>query len=909
MPHPQDALAAALADRYTIERVLGRGGMATVYLADDLKHRRKVAVKVLHPQLAAVIGAERFLREIEIAANLTHPHILPLYDSGEVSASDDAPASIGFLFYTMPYIEGESLRDRLNREGQLPLDDAIRIAREVADGLTYAHEHGVVHRDIKPENVLLSGEHALIADFGIARAVSAAGERLTETGLSLGTPEYMSPEQATGSPQVDGRSDVYSLGCMVYEMLVGEPPHTGPNPQAIAAKILTQPVTPVRQSRATVPQAVDSAVAKALAKLPADRYATARDFASALQHAGAGADTGPMASVPSRSTLWWKVAAGAAAVVAIVAAVVLWRHTSTPETAAQPTARFPVAAEQGIEAVLPEGQTMEWTGLFGSAVAISPDGVRVAYVARSGGDTKLFLRRIDQMEAHAIAGTEGARAPFFSPDGRWIGFYAGAEIKKVGIDAQSTTTLAGIDIALFGATWGKDQEIYVGHCTNGLERLSANGGAREVITRVNASDPRGVGMQHQFPQVLPGDEWLLFTVFNGSTDMRIEVLSLETGERRTVVEHGTYGRYVASGHLVWAMDGRLMAAPFDLRTLRLTGEPVPVLDGVLMEMDRGAAHFDVSDNGTLVYIPGGLVSLTNTELVWVDRTGAESPFDLPAALTSMRFSPDGKRLLLARPMAPGGLPDLWVYELEGGTQIRLTNERSEDWWAVWTPDGRSVVFQSTMGGGMNLYRMPWDGSAPPERLTESQRMQLPSSVSPDGKVLAYVEADGVAGPADIWTVALEGDRTPHRFLETPAWESDPMFSLDGRWLAYMSNETGRWEVYVRPYPGPGAARQISTDGGHQPLWAPDGKALYYRWGAQVWMVPMETQPDLAVGKARLLFEGPYSNTRGQYGRMYDITPDGQRFAMLKVGDPPPPATHYNVVLNWFSELQRLAPGN
>ncbi|MCG6955690.1 MAG: serine/threonine-protein kinase [Gemmatimonadetes bacterium] len=906
-----DQLTAALADRYTIVRELGRGGMATVYLADDLKHHRKVALKVLRAQLAAVIGAERFLREIDIAANLTHPHILPLFDSGRVTVAGDSRPGTEFLYYAMPYVEGESLRDRLNREGQLPLEDAVRIAREVADGLAYAHDHGVVHRDIKPENVLLSGNHALIADFGIARAVDDAGHRLTETGLSIGTPEYMSPEQATGSAQIDGRTDIYSLGCLVYEMLVGEPPHTGANPQIIAAKVLTQPVRSMRESRPTVPESIDAAVTRALASLPADRHASARDFADALAAAGVERISGtvPAAAAPRSALPKWAFAIAATAV-AVAAVIALWRGPPGPATPQQPTARFPVevGGEQGIEAVLPEGQSMEFSGMFGSAVAISADGSQVAYVASGEGDTQLFLRRIDEMEAKPIPGTEGARAPFFSPDGNWIGFYAGAEIKKVNIDGSTPLTLAGIDIAMFGASWADDQEIYLGHCTNGLERLSASGGEREPVTRVGSSDPNGSGRQHEFPQVLPGGEWLLFTVFNGSTDTRLDVVSLRNGERRTVVDHGTYGRYLPSGHLVWAWDGKLMAAPFDVKSVRLTGPAVPVLDGVLMEADRGAAHFDVSDNGTLVYIPGGLISLFNADMVWVDRTGKESPFDLPAAQTSMRISPDGRRVLVSRPMEAAGLPDLWVYDLEGRTQIRLTDDQQEDWWTVWSPDGASVIYMSGHGQGpFNLYRIPWDGSAPPERLTESGRAQIPSSISSDGMLLAYSEADDANSQPDIWVMELDGDRTAHPFLATPAFETDPMFSPDGRWMAYMSNESGRWEVYVRPYPGPGAARRVSTDGGHQPLWSPDGQALYYRWGGQVLMATLETGADLAVKQRAVLFEGPYVNTRGQYGRMYDISRDGKRFLMLKAGEPPPPATHYNVVLNWFSELERLAP--
>ncbi len=898
-------LRAALADRYAVERELGSGGMATVYLAEDLKHHRQVAIKVLRPELAAVLGSERFLREIEITAQLAHPHILPLLDSG---------AAAGFLYYVMPYVEGESLRDRLVREKQLPVEDALKLAGEVADALGSAHRRNVVHRDIKPENILLEEGHAVVADFGIARAVSVAGKtQLTETGISLGTPAYLSPEQAAGERELDGRSDIYALGCVLYEMLAGQPPFSGPTAESIAHQHLSAEAPSVTTIRPAVPEGVVCALRKSLAKTPADRFSDADEFARSLSQ-GSGAISAVYVAPEkskTKASRMWQAAAVVSAVVAAVAvtAVFLVRSRSESPSTAQPS-RFavPLPPEQTLQAVLPSDQSLQNVGFFGSAVAISPDGSKVVYVARHEGTPQLYLRPIGELEARPIPGTEGARTPFFSSDGQWVGFYANRELRKVPVEGGMSLSLASIDIAVFGGSWANSDTILIGHCSNGLEVVPASGGSRQSISRVDISDPEHVGRQHQFPQRLPGDEWVMFTVFNSADDTRIELLSLVTGEQRTLVSPGTYARYLPTGHVVYAVDGDLMAAPLDLETVSFAKTPVRVLEGVLMEADRGTAHFDVSENGTLVYISGGLTSVVNNTLTLVDRDGEETDLGLPPG-QSLRFSPVGNRILLSRPLSVGGIPDLWVYDLDGGTQIRLTDERAEEWWAVWTPDGEHVVFESNKPGGpFNLYSMPWDGSGSIERLTENDKFQFPYSVSPDGKVLAYVESEELGNRQyDIWTMPLEGDRTPRPFLQTPANEIHPAFSPDGRWMAYTSNESGDYEVYVRPFPGPGASRQISTDNGHQPLWSPDGRALYYRKEQQVLKVPLETDPDLAAGRVEVLFGGRYSNVNALFGRLYDLSPDGERFLMLRVDDPPAPAMQYTVVLNWFEELKRMVP--
>jgi serine/threonine-protein kinase len=633
--------------------------MATVYLADDLRHERKVALKVLKPELAAVVGAERFLAEIKVTANLQHPHILPLHDSGEAD---------GFLFYVMPYVEGETLRDRIDREKQLPVDEAVALATKIAGALQHAHEHGVIHRDIKPGNILIQGGEPVVADFGIALAVGAAGSsRLTETGLSLGTPYYMSPEQATGDQAVGASTDTYALGSVLYEMLVGDPPYPGSTAQAVLGKIIAGKPVAATEHRPSIPANVDAAMRKALEKLPADRFASAQEFVRALGDPGfqygelATAGAGAAAASP------WNRLTMATTTLAALLAVALASALLVPEPPA------PLRAAKRFEIDLGPTRPIPVVAVHTYPI-LSPDGTQLVYsaVLGDGNLPRLYIRGIDQLDARELAGTEGAYTPFFSPNGQWVGYYdvSDQNLKKVSVRGGQPLTLSGAFPA-FGGTWLEDGTIVFGSQTQGefalgaggaagLFRVPDSGGTPERLTTV---DPERGEVNHAFPQVLPGGQAVIFTSMGiaGGEEGRIVALSLETGEQRTLVDVGYKARYSPTGHLVFARQGALWAAPFDPDRLEVTGQEVVVLQGI--EMSQFAVPFSFSPDGLLVYGPGDVTTGARSiphSLVWVDRQGprgaasaSRAPVYEPPSLAGRR--PFGGRRLRRPGLGPVGL--------------------------------------------------------------------------------------------------------------------------------------------------------------------------------------------------------------------------------------------------------------
>jgi Tol biopolymer transport system component/tRNA A-37 threonylcarbamoyl transferase component Bud32 len=802
-------LAQALQGRYRIERELGQGGMATVYLARDLRHERQVAVKVLRPELAAVIGAERFLREIKTTANLQHPHILGLIDSGEVD---------GTAYYVMPFVEGESLRDRLTREKQLPVPDAVRIAREVASALDYAHRHGVIHRDIKPENILLHDGSALVADFGIALAVSkTGGTRMTETGLSLGTPHYMSPEQAMGEREITARSDVYALGATTYEMLAGEPPFTGPTAQAIIARVMTAEPQGLVAQRKSVPPAVEAAVFTALEKLPADRFASAAEFAAALTEETAvrrPATGTHAAGVRTRQRSITERVLAVVATLATLAAVALGVKAFGP--AAAPLMQLHLD--------LPNLR-VHHVGFYGSAFALSPDGRRIVYVAGGApGPTHIAVRDLASLQPRTIEGSEGGDGPFFSPDGRWVAYLANGRVFKAPAEGGAPVQLAtGASIILPSGTWLADDRIVFTGEDFGLKAVPAGGGA---VTEVLPGPPDGI---MTFPVKLPRRDALLFTLCsNNCASAHVIAVDLRTQAMDTVARNAARGYYLPSGHLVVLQsDGTVAGAPFDLGRLTVTGALVPVLNGVQLELGV-VPEITVADDGTLVYLPASVVTGVGT-IARVDRAGRERVIDpaWQARFTSIALSPDGRRLAVST-AEPGGNV-LWVKQLDRGPLTRLSFDGTINYRPAWLPDGRTLTFSSDRDGPRTyLYRVRADGSDQPVRLFPHDTSQVDEAAwSADGKWVVYRNGT-VPGVRDIHARRIDADTARVTVAAGRADEYMPTISPDGRWVAYVSLESGREEVFVRPFPDAERARtQVSIAGGAHPVWAWSGKELYY----------------------------------------------------------------------------------
>lgn len=865
-----ERLITALEGRYRIERELGAGGMATVYLARDLKLDREVALKVLRPDLAAAIGAERFLREIRVTAALQHPHILAVYDSGQADS---------YLYYVMPFVDGESLRERLEREGQLPIDQALLIAREVADALDYAHARDIVHRDIKPENIMLAGGHAFVTDFGVARALRAAGgERLTATGIAVGTPWYMSPEQATGEDRIDGRSDIYSLACVLYEMLAGERPLTGPTFEATVARRLTETPRTLRAVRETIPVAVDEAVATALAKLPADRFSTAGELARALSSPSVSRSAAARpfsARLGDRHTVTTGQLAAAALVLtaALVAAALTWLRQPPPSA----VTRFSLA--------LPATEAL--AAATGATVALSPDGTKLVYV---GDGPQLYLRPMDRLDAEPIPGTEGAYNPFFSPDGEWIAFGTAGALKKVSLGGGPSVTIWETPGVLAGADWGANDLILLDSPVGpGLVSVPATGGtARTIATPDSLS-----GSAYSSPSLLPGADWALTTILTTDrTEAELAVVSLVSGEVTPLGIKGISPRYVTR-HIVFARsDGTLIAAPIDVDRRTISGPEIPIVENVRLK-GGATAEFTVSESGTLVYLPAAGAA---RRIVLLDRNGLSRALsDDRRAFYAPRFSPDGRSIAVT--VFEHGNRNIWLYDVESGAKTRFTFE-ADNLYPIWSPDGARIAYTSTRDGEYDLYWSPADGSGAAERFLTTPHEEYPTSWSTDGRWLFFMETNPGSG-RDLWALPLGGDRKPMSIAREPFEERSAVLSPNGRWLAYSTDESGQLEVYVRAFPGPGGRWQVSLDGGAEPLWSPDGRELFYRSGGQIMRAEVDVDPVFAIRGRSLLFDRPF--VPNDFHTNFDIHPDGRRFVMIESAQA---ATEVVVVLNWIEELNR-----
>ena len=885
-------LTTALSDRYRIERELGAGGMATVYLAHDIKHERDVAIKVLHPDLGAALGGERFLTEIRTTARLQHPHILPLLDSGDAD---------GLLYYVMPLVRGETLRARLEREQLLPVADALRIAREVADALQHAHAQGIIHRDIKPENILLQDGHALVADFGIALAVQqAGGQRMTQTGMSLGTPQYMAPEQAMGERAVDARADVYALGCVTYEMLTGEPPFTGPTTQAIIARMMTEVPRGLVIQRASVPPNVEAAVLGALERLPADRFASAAAFAAALEDAGSVTGL-RRAGAPAARGRGERFVVPLAAALAAAVALAAWSFTRAPSEAPRPAQRVALAFAVGQEPTAD------------GAFVIAPDGSSIVYRGRMERSTQLWRKVRDRWDAQPLPGTANAGGFAISPDGRSLAFRRDQQIMKLTFETGTVVALADGAIRGFGMAWiGNDTIAYVQQdAPRGLRVISATGGAGTLVWTMPTNS-------FGFLQPIPASAGLLFLSCKGTgscASPSIFVLDRRTHTARMIADVGLAPQYEPlTDQVIYGLpDGSLMALPFDRERLEARGEPVVVLEGVLVT--QTLARHALSWEGTHLVRLGGDPRDLPHQMVWVDRRGLEAPVDSAWTVVLTRtgsnegwaLSPDGTQLAIG--LANDRVnDDIWVKQLPRGAMVRVTFDSTSEYRPRWSPDGRSLLYGSNGAGG-GLYRRAADGTGTAELVAAGYVNE--AQMSRDGQWI--LGRRGVftrqVGGRDLAALRLGTDTAFRPLLASRFDESEVALSPDGRTLAYVSDESGRPEVYVRPFPDIERAKlPVSAMGGVSPVWSRDGRELFFL-NAKRQMTVVAFPPGAAArpGAERTLFtldDDHFPHARSYYAA-FDVSPDGQRFLLARRQSAPTgEVMPLLLTTDWPSELRQ-----
>jgi serine/threonine protein kinase len=885
---------------YEIRSLVGAGGMGEVYKARDSRLDRTVAIKVLPPQFAADRDRyQRFEREARAVASLDHPHIGALYDVGQ----DE-----GVHFLVMQYLDGETLASRLAK-GALPLDKALRYAIDVAEALDHAHRRGIVHRDLKPGNIVLTKTGAMLLDFGLAKwhttgssvadgltAAPTAHGNLTAEGTIAGTLHYMAPEQLEGK-DTDARTDLFAFGAVVYEMVTGRRAFGGGSSASVIAAILDKQPPAMSTLRPLTPSALDHVITTCLAKDADERWQSAADLKRELRWiADSGAKPPSVGQVRSSLTSRAVVIAGVIGVlIGSVVSTAVWNNIRARSTTP------PLKVTRSIVS-LPAGATL---GVDDSSLALSPDGTRLAYIVRRGDNRQIYVRVQDEFDAKPIAGTEGAASPFFSPDSRWLGFSVPGKLKKVAISGGAPQTICDTEAPL-GATWAPDNTIVLAASfKSGLSKCAATGGVPQVLT---APDPVKHEKSHRFPQFLPGGRAVLFTIITADMaspdEARIAVLSLDTGQVRVLLEGGISPSFVSTGHLVYVRGSSLVAVPFDPRRLEVTGQSVPVLDSVITNpASAGVSQFGIADSGLLAYAPGAIRGI-DRRVVWVNRSGQiERLMDPQRAFQALRLSLDGQWLALSI----GGVNDqMWLYDIARHTLTRLTSAWDNAVQA-WTPDGRHIVFRSDRSGDSKfrwqLYWQTPDGSGPVERLDDRSEPTGSGSWSPDGKVFVFSQWNAESN-ADIWLLTIGATRAVRPLIRSPFNQHDPRLSADGRWLAYVSDESGRPEVYVQRFPGLGAKWQISTGGGSEPVWEPHGRELFYQDGVKMMAVSIQAEPTFVAGTPRLLFEGAY--VADGWGTNYDVAPDG-RFIMIQLGQSEAPATHIALVQNWFEELKRRVP--
>lgn len=883
-PYPQFAPGTTLADRYEIIRELGKGGMGEVYLAEDTNLKRNVAIKIL-PQPFALDKERlaRFEREARLLASLNHPNIATIHGLEK---------SKGQQFLVMELVEGETLAEQI-KKGPLPVDETLEICRQIAEGLESAHEKGIIHRDLKPANIKVTPEGKVkILDFGIAKVFQdqaedsgpsqslAITDEMTQPGMVLGTAAYMSPEQAKGK-KIDKRTDIWAFGCILFECLTGKRTfHSDTATETLASILNAEPHWEALPT--SIPGNLMVLLRRCLQKDPKERVhdiADARIELNESLHPTAMAAQPPIRARRLPSLPWIIAMLSIAVLIVLVVS-----NQLRPPTSSGSVRRF----------TIPMGPVKY---LRSTALAISPDGTELSYAA----DGQLFRRPIDQLATARLGDALQPIRSCFFVNSEWVGYQQLGKLMKIFLATGASVALSDSP-AFYGASGlADDSIIFVPGAAMGLWQVTSEGGQRSLVV---VPDFGKGERSYRWPAALPGGRALLFAMLttecSSFDDARIIAYSLKSKDKKMVASGGTYPRYAATGHVLFARSGNLQAIPFDVKSLAPMGPAKTVLEGILMDSRGGSACFDISKDGTLVYISGGIIS-HNVDVVWMDRNGnRELILKSEPVQREIRVSPDGARLAFTREA------DIWVYDMSLKTQIRITSDAAIDADPIWSPDGRRIAFASNRMGTMDIYERSADGTGAVVRLYGSSEPVRPMSWSPDGKILAFVKESRSTG-FDIWLLSFsgEGQTSASEFVSTPFHERQPVFSPDGLWIAYISDESGEFDVYIQSSNREGQRRKLSTHGGIEPMWHPKGGELFFFKGKTAFSAPVKTVPELATSAPRVLFETSDLITSSRY-RNADISRDGSRFVTITPLDEPK-ELQISVVLNWFEELKRLVP--
>jgi serine/threonine-protein kinase len=887
---------------YQIEGELGAGGMGVVFAATDSRLGRRVAIKLLHETfLSDPERLSRFEREARVLASLNHPNVATIH--GLEKAGD-------VTFLVLEYVPGDTLADRLAK-APLVLKEALDVCRQLAEALEAAHEKGIIHRDLKPANIKITPDGKVkVLDFGLAKALEVArspaedGETatlspdMTQAGVVMGTAPYMSPEQASAKP-LDTRTDIWSFGCVMYEAFTGKRSFSSNSTAELLVAILDRDPDWTLLP-ASVPQNVGRLLRRCLAKDPRGRLRDIGDARVELEETLAGrfADTTAKTPPSGRGRI---LLAGIVTGLVALAGVALWITRGAIAVPPARVARFSFD--------LPSGSRL--SPAYDVHIAFSHDSKELLYPTTFPPPRTIYSRHLDHLETQPLPGVKEFANPFYSPDGRWLAMadYQKRYLLKVPLSGGAPTPLVPVVFPFSGA-WGADGYLYwTNSMVGGVVRTSQSGGKIEPVTELDLEKQERV---HRFVRLLPGGRSMIYTVAAGDMDSfddaRIDVYNLDSKKPKPLVRGGTSARYSPSGHIVYARGGSLYAVRLDQSNLEVAGPTVKVLDGVLMSTSTGSAYYDISPAGDLAYAPGP-VENGGRALVWVDRQGQVTRLPLPPRpYLNQRISPDGKLIAFE---VEGPNHDFYVHDPARGVTTRMTADGLSHG-PIWSPDGKHIAYRSWKEGMMTLYWMPADRSGPAERLNKTPGWQQPVSFSPDGQSLIFDQNNAASRSTNMWLLPMTGEREPRPISSSQFTEAAGKFSPDGKWIVYCSTESGKPEVYVQPFPGPGPKIQISSEGGMDPVWRRDGKEVFYRNGDKMMSVSVATGPPFRAGRPRMLWEEEYMfspssscGIKGPSTTSYDVSPDGEHFLMTKDNDQNLYSTRIVVVLNWAEELKTL----